>query len=48
MRVGQRPQLVLIMLRRLMVTRLPDFDGEQVIGDVALVHDDIGINGFAR
>ena len=48
MRIGQRPQLVPVMFRRLMVARLPDFDREQVVGNLALVHDDIGIDRFSE
>ena len=48
MRIGQRAQLVLVMFRRLMIARLPDLDGEQIIGNVALVHDDIGVNRFSE
>jgi len=42
MRVGQSAQLVMVMLRRLMVGCLPDFDREQIIGNGAAVHDDVG------
>ena len=48
MRIGQRPQLVLVMLRRLVIGGLPDLDREQVIGNLALVHDDIWINRFSE
>src|ERR1700738_3964343 len=48
MRIGQRPQLVLVMLRRLMIGRLPDFDREQVIGNLPLMHDDVRINRFSE
>ncbi len=48
MRIGQRAQLVLVMFRRLMIGFLPDFDGEQVVGNLALVHDDIGIDRFCE
>jgi hypothetical protein len=48
MRVGQRPQLVLVMFRRLLIACFPDFDREQVIGDLALVNDDVGINRFCE
>src|SRR5260221_30206 len=48
MRIGQRAQLVLVVLRGLIITRLPDFDREQIVGNLALVHDDIGINRFSE
>ena len=41
MRIGQRPQLVLVVLRRLMIGGLSDFDRQQIVGDRALVHHDI-------
>ena len=48
MRVGQRLQLVLVMFQRLVVAGLPDLDREQVVRNLALVHDDVGINRFAE
>ena len=48
MRIGQRPQLVLVVLRRLMVGCFPDFDRQQIVGDRALVHHDIGIDRFRQ
>src|SRR5665647_2348428 len=48
MRVGQRPQLVPVVLRRLMVAGFAHFDREQIVGDLALVHDDVGIDRFCQ
>ena len=48
MRIGQRPQLVLVMCQRLMVGGLPDLERQQVAGNLALVNDDIGIDGFCE
>ena len=48
MRIGQRLQLVLVMFQRLMIASLPDLDREQIVGNLALVHDDIGIDRFAE
>src|SRR5229473_1260993 len=48
MRVGQPAQLVMVVFRRLMIARLPDFDGEQIVRNGATVHHDIGINRFSE
>ncbi len=48
MRIGQRHQLVLVVLQRLVIARLSDLDREQVVRNGALVHDDIRKDRLAR
>ena len=48
MRIGQAAQLVLVVFRRLMVARLADLDRQQVVRNLALVHDDIGRRPICR
>src|SRR5689334_2143369 len=46
--IGQRLELVLVMLDRLMVARLADLDCQEIVRDLALMHDDVGIDRFAE
>jgi hypothetical protein len=39
---------LLVVFRRLVVGRLPDLDREQIIGDIALVHNDVRIDRLAE
>ncbi len=48
MRICQHLQLLPVVFRRLMIARLAHFDRYQVVGDFALVHDDIGIDRFSK
>ena len=48
MRIGQRLQLVLVVFQRLVIAGLADLDREQIVRNLALVHDDIGIDRFAE
>src|SRR5258708_3221377 len=48
MRVGQRPQLVLVVLERLVIAGLAYLEGDKVVGDRALVHHDVGVNRFSE
>src|SRR3954469_23617018 len=48
MRVRQGAQLVPIVLRRLVVTGLADFDREQVRRYFALMHDNVGVNRLSQ
>ncbi len=48
MRIGHRAELVPVMFRRLMIGCLANLDGEEIVGNLALVHHDIGINRFSE
>src|SRR5882724_870217 len=48
MRIGQRPQLVLVMFQRLVIGSFPDLDREQIVRNLALVHHDVGIDRFSE
>ena len=48
MDIGQRPQLVLIVLQRRVIARLADLDTEQIVRDLTLMHHDIGIDRLAQ
>ena len=48
MRVGQGPQLVQVVFERLVIAGLADFQRDEIGGDRAPMHDDIGINRFSE
>ena len=48
MRIGQGLELMLFVLDRLVVAGLADLDRHEVVGDVALMHDDVRIDRFAE
>ena len=48
MRIGQRLELVLVVFQGLVVAGLADLDREQIVRNLALVHDDVGIDRFAE
>src|SRR3974390_1872174 len=48
MRIGERRQLVLVVLDRLVVRGLAELDRHEIVRNLALVHDDVGKYRFCQ